>query len=436
MGQALLQAGLNHTHSGNLSALDPADPSRFWVTASGAPLGRLGPADLVRVRLADLGVEAGGRPSSETPTHRAVLGLTGARSCAHAHCLAGTLLGYEDPARPLFLRPAGRGGEDLPAARRFDPPDFWGRRLLGPVPVVSLKEGFCSSEEMVAVLSRALGESPLVLVAGHGPFCRGESLAACLRLLCVFEQSARTALLLARAGRPATPCIPGGLAGGLAAEGCLPRPEPPAPAAGRFAAWAEALFLLGLSAFGTGSASVRGLKGEMSFLPAAAAPRGWGLPLLRLRLDEEPAGLDVALHRTVHTRTPYRACILAPAPHAIAAAAGAAGSEILPVDDEARHAGVRLPVVAAEALSAAPEASPLPRLLQDGGGCLLLEGLGILGCGRERLAEAVLAVSVAERVCRLRAEIGLNHRLLGTPPPGRFEGGPPGGGRPPGESGC
>lgn len=430
MGQALLQAGLNHTHSGNLSALDPEDPSIFWITASGAPLGRLRPADLVPVRLEDLGVEAGGRPSSETPTHRAVLERTGARSCAHAHGLAGTLIGYEDPARPLFLQPAGRGRENLPATRRFDPPDFWGRRLLGSVPVVSLKQGWCSSEEMVDELPRALEGSPLVLVAGHGPFCRGESLAACLRLLCVFEQSARVACLLARAGRPAMPWAPGDLSRRLAAEGCLPRPEPPSSSFRGFADWAEALFVLGLGAFGTGSASVRGPRGEMGFLPAAAAPRGWRLPLFRLRLDEEPTGLDGILHRTVHTRTPYRACILAPAPHAIAAAAEAAGSEILPVDGEARHAGVRLPVAAAEELCAAPEASLLPRLLQAGGGCLLLEGLGILGCGRERLAEAALRVSVAERVCRLRAEIALNHRLLGTPPPERFEEGPPG------EDGC
>ncbi len=439
VGHALMQAGLNHTHSGNLSARDPADPSRFWITASGAPLGRLGPSDLVRVRLADLGVEAGGRPSSEARTHHAVLHRSGARACAHAHGLAGTLLGYEDPEKPRFLRPADPGREEHPGGRRFDPPDFWGLRLLGSVPVLSLKEGYGSSEEMVGEVSRALARSPLVLVAGHGPFCRGESLAACLRLLCVFEQSARISMLLARTGRPAAlRPWPGGPSGGLAAEGCLPRPGPPSPAAGRFAGWAEALFVLGLAAFGTGSASVRASGGEMRLFPAASAPRGWEIVPVRRRLDEEPAGLDEALHRTVHTRTPYRACILAPSPGAVAAAAAAGEAprgEILPVDDEARHAGVRLPIAPAEVLFAPPERSPLPRLLQEGGGCLLLEGLGILGCGRGRLAEAALRVSVAERVCRLRAEIACNHRLLGTPPPERFEGGPPAGVRSPGECG-
>lgn len=408
MGSALQRAGLNHTHSGNLSALDPAEPSRFWITASGAPLGNLRPAELVRVRLSDLAVEGRGRPSSELATHGAVLRLPGAAACAHAHALWGGLLGYEG------FRP--------PPGRRFDPPDLWGKRLLGPVPVVSFREAFGSSEEMVTGVSAALAASPLVLVAGHGPFCRGRSLADCLHRLCAFEQSAQIALLLVRAGAP-----PGGALASVAPAALAPEPgealpRPVArPAGGRFAAWAEALFALGLSAYGTGSMSVRLSRREIAWVPAAAAPQGWEIPWSRRLLEEEPAGLEGALHRLVHTQTSYRAGILAAAPHAIAAAAATPDSEILPVDDEARHAGIRLSIARAAAFLPDPEKSGLPRLLEEGGGCLLLEGVGILGCGRKGLAEAALRVALAERVCRLRHEIALNHRLLGTPPPERFE---------------
>ncbi|MEJ5359100.1 MAG: class II aldolase/adducin family protein [Desulfobacterales bacterium] len=421
MGSALQDAGLNHTHSGNLSALDPADPSRFWITASGAPLGNLRPAELVRVRLSDLAVEGGGRPSSELATHGAVLRLPGAAACAHAHAFFGGLLGYGEDGRPPLLSPPRREGHRPSPGRWFDPPDLWGRRILGPVPVVSFRESFGSGEEMVAGVAHALAGSPLVLVAGHGPFCRGRSLADCLHRLCVFEQSAQIALLLARAGAPAAGALASVAPAALAPEPGEAPPRPVArPASGRLAAWAEALFALGLSAYGTGSMSVRLSAREIAWLPAAAAPPGWAIPRVRRPLEEEPAGLEGALHRLVHTQTPYRAVILAAAPHAITAAAGP-DPEILPVDDEARHAGVRLLAARASAFLPDPEKSGLPRLLEEGGGCLLLEGVGVLGCGRNGLAEAALRVALAERVCRLRHEIALNHRLLGAPPPERFE---------------
>ncbi len=420
VGLALQLLGLNHTHSGNLSALDPADPSRFWITASGAPLGNLGPSELVRVCLSDFAVEGGGRPSSEVATHRAVLRLPGAAACAHAHALYGGLLGYESAGKPRLSAPRRKGTEVAPG-RWFTPPDLWGRLLLGPVPIVSFRQAFGSPEEMVQGIATALSGSPLVLVARHGPFCRGRSLAECLQRLCVFEQSARIAALLARtgAGSKSLPSLTSSQVF-LEAGERIPRPAV-RQAGGRRAAWSEALFTLGLSACGTGSMSVRLSSREIAWVPAAAAPRGWEIPQIRRPLDEEPFGLEGALHRLVHTRTPYRACILAAAPYAIAAAAATPDPEILPVDDEARHTGIRLKIVPAAAFLPDPEPSDLPRLLEAGGGCLILEGVGILGCGRKGLGEAALRVSLAERVCRLRHEIALNHRLFGSPPPVRFE---------------
>ena len=56
------------------------------------------------------------------------------------------------------------------------------------------------SAEMEERIPRYLAENPVTLVAGHGPFARGRSLAECLHTLSVLENSAALRLALQRRG--------------------------------------------------------------------------------------------------------------------------------------------------------------------------------------------------------------------------------------------
>ncbi|HSW49085.1 MAG TPA: class II aldolase/adducin family protein, partial [Bryobacteraceae bacterium] len=50
VGRALMRVNANNTHSGNLSARDPLDPDRFFVTASGSQCGALSARCIVPLR--------------------------------------------------------------------------------------------------------------------------------------------------------------------------------------------------------------------------------------------------------------------------------------------------------------------------------------------------------------------------------------------------
>jgi ribulose-5-phosphate 4-epimerase/fuculose-1-phosphate aldolase len=452
-GRALMRANLNNTHSGNLSCRDPHDPDRFYVTASGSPCGNLAARDVVRVRFDDMSWEGPARPSSEANTHRRVLSLPGVNACVHCHSIAGTLLGFESPREPIFLirqEPPTAAPED----RIFQPVDYWGTGLLGPVTAGTYKSTV-GSAEMEERIPGYLRQAPLTLVAGHGPFARGASLEECLHHLSVLENSAAVAIALRRrrvdtaavqrairahGAHPALPLPPRRLGGGdllpEAAADAATRPE--------FAYWLAYHFYLGLGAFGTGSMSRKLSADEMLFCPMSAAPEGVEVPLYRIPLRAgEPEAADVRLHRLIYAHTPFAACILASSPlataegmAALAAADGIGGLTgtpspiartpgrhpvVVPIDAEALHYNVRLPVAGLEALASGPAESPVPGLLLLGNGCCLVAGGGVIAAGEEHLDQAAYRVSLAERIARFRHEVALNHRTLGGPPVSAFE---------------
>ena len=75
--------GMTTTSGGNLSVLDP--DGGIWITPSRLDKGRLGPADIVRVR-PDGGHEGGAPPSSELPFHREIYRRRpDIRAIVHAH---------------------------------------------------------------------------------------------------------------------------------------------------------------------------------------------------------------------------------------------------------------------------------------------------------------------------------------------------------------
>ena len=179
IGAALMRANLNNTHSGNMSLRDPDDPGRFYVTASGSQCGALAPGDIVPVRFSDLGWEGTARPSSETNTHRRVLSLPGVNACVHCHSVASTLASFDSPEQPVLLTRL-TPEHDGDTRCFFQPVDFFGAGLLGTVPV-GIYRNPVGSAEMEERIPRHLEKSPVTLVAGHGPFARGRSLAECLQ---------------------------------------------------------------------------------------------------------------------------------------------------------------------------------------------------------------------------------------------------------------
>ena len=453
IGTALMRVNLNNTHSGNMSLRDPDDPGRFYVTASGSQCGALTPGDIVSVRFSDLGWEGTARPSSETNTHRRVLRLPKVNACVHCHSVASTLASFDSPEKPVLLtRLAPEHDGDTRCF--FQPVDFFGAGLLGTVPV-GIYRNPVGSAEMEQRIPRHLGESPVTIVAGHGPFARGRSLAACLHILSILENSAALRLALQRRGI-ATAGIQAALRskGVAAIFACRPRtsetPEPSGPPAddpalaADFTRWLTYNFNFGLGAYGTGSMSRKLAADEMVFCPMSAAPEGLEAPLYRIPLRApEPEAADVRLHRLIYTHTPFTACMVTTSPwataegmavlaetHGAAALLGPwAGIDytaghypmVVPIDAEAHYYDSRLPVADPACIAAGPPDNPIPNLLSRHRGRCIVAGCGLIAAGPTGLDQAAYIVSAAERSARFRQEVHLHSRLWGGPPPAAFE---------------
>jgi ribulose-5-phosphate 4-epimerase/fuculose-1-phosphate aldolase len=429
VGRALMRVNANNTHSGNISLRDPADPDRFYVTASGSQCGALTLRCIVPLRFAHAGWE-GVKPSTESGIHRRILALPGANACVHCHSVAATAMSFDSPAAPVL---GSRHGSD---GFVFQPVDRFGATRLGPVPV-GIYQAAVGSAEMEERLPGQLAHAPVAVVAGHGPFARGASLAECLRHLSLLESSVATALALRRRGVDIRPLQERLLTDGAEA---VFGPRPPASPAGRpaedprleaeFRYWAAYHFDTGLGAFGTGSMSVRVSEADMIFCPLSAAPEGFEVPLERVSLaDGNRRPGEVGLHATIYSRTGFRACMLAASPLAAAEgmavladpACGGQTPGLAPIDIEGRYLYGRLGLAEAACMRADRSCDPLPGLLQDHRGCCVVAGCGVLAAGRS-LEETAHHVSSAERIARLRQEVFLNHRLFGGPPLAEREG--------------
>jgi hypothetical protein len=193
-----------------------------------------------------------------------------------------------------------------------------------------------------------------------------------------------------------------------------------------------------LGAFGTGSMSRRISPDEMIFCPMSAAPQGIEVPLQRVSLHPTgPEAADVRVHRRIYADTSFKACMMASSPlataEAMAALAAADGVQsladppeprprpaetcpaVIPIDAEAAHYKIRLPVARFHALADDAVPNLVSSLMRIGNGCCLIAGYGVIAAGEERLAQAAYRVSLAERVARFRLEVDLNHRALGGP---------------------
>ncbi|MEJ2108566.1 MAG: class II aldolase/adducin family protein [Acidobacteriota bacterium] len=135
-GDAIRRVNGNNTHSGNLSMRDPADPDRFFTTASGSQIGALVPRDIVPIKFTEVSW-GDSRASTESNIHRKVLNLPGANACIHCHHILSTVMSFDNRDCQLFLKYIG----DDPEGNQefvFQPVDIHGASIIGRVKAGSL----------------------------------------------------------------------------------------------------------------------------------------------------------------------------------------------------------------------------------------------------------------------------------------------------------
>ena len=180
----LVKAGLVIRTWGNASGIDRAK-GLVVIKPSGVPYQKMAPQQMVVVAL-DSGqvIEGGLNPSSDTPTHlelyRAFAGIGG---IVHTHS--------------LFATAWAQAGRTLPALGTTHADYFCGpvpcTRLLKPGEIKSDYEANTGRVIVETFARREPLSCPGVLVASHGPFAWGQTVAAAVENALVLEHLARLA---------------------------------------------------------------------------------------------------------------------------------------------------------------------------------------------------------------------------------------------------
>ncbi|NLJ77005.1 MAG: aldolase [Peptococcaceae bacterium] len=173
VGRDLFLAGLNNSHSGNLS-LRRAD--RIVITGKGAMLGRLEEKDLIETALTGPDSNTS-LASTEIIVHKAIYQHTSGLAIVHAHPVYAISLS-------LLLE-------------EIIPIDAEGAYLLDKIPVLEAKVSI-GSPEVEEKLPALLKNHKIALVRGHGSFAIGDTLeeayhwTSCLESICRIIYLTRT----------------------------------------------------------------------------------------------------------------------------------------------------------------------------------------------------------------------------------------------------
>lgn len=164
VGRALFEAGLNNSHSGNLSV---RVGDRVVITRRGAMLAELTPEDLVSVGLRQDDIDIA-LASKEVNVHRAIYDATPAIAVVHTHPRSAIALSLTNVD--------------------IVPVDMEGRYYFQRVPVLGVEKAV-GSKELEKELPALLKDFPVVMVRGHGAFAAGENLEEGLRISHALEWS-------------------------------------------------------------------------------------------------------------------------------------------------------------------------------------------------------------------------------------------------------
>lgn len=181
--RALGSSGLVDLTFGNVSVLDPG-AGVFAIKPSGVDYADLTPEDMVLVDLQGQVVEGRWRPSSDTPTHVALLrSFAGIRSVVHTHSRYAVSFAQAGRNIPLLgTTHADYFYGDVPVTRGLTPEEIQGHYEL-------------ATGEVIIETLRGLEPTnmPAVLVRHHGPFTWGSSGAKAVEIAVALEAVAQMA---------------------------------------------------------------------------------------------------------------------------------------------------------------------------------------------------------------------------------------------------
>jgi len=179
--QGIYHAGLVTMHSGNASGID-RKRGLVFIKPSGMDYDKMKPADLVVTDLEGKKVRSKWKPSVDLPhhlfiyKHRADIG-----GIIHTHSNFATSFAMLERPIPAYLTAiADEFGDEVPCAPYVD------------------NVGDHIGEAVIA----AAGRSPAVLLAHHGVFAFGPTVAAAFKAAVMVEDVARTCLLALQLGQP------------------------------------------------------------------------------------------------------------------------------------------------------------------------------------------------------------------------------------------
>lgn len=183
---------------GNVSELDPA-AGVLAIKPSGVPYDRLGVDDIVVVDLEARLVAGTLRPSSDTRTHVVLyraFAAEGIRGIAHTHSTYATAWAQARHPIPIY----GTTHADYLAG------DVRCTTVIADERLADYEAA--TGEQIVAcVPASAARTTPMVLVAGHGPFAWGPDATTAVYHAAMLEQIAHMAFIT-RGIDPATPRLP------------------------------------------------------------------------------------------------------------------------------------------------------------------------------------------------------------------------------------
>jgi len=383
-GAACVAAGLQNTHSGNLSVREdlPGGPE-MYITRSGAMLGHIERDDICAPGLDEPRPEVKGA-SSESEVHRGALKYS--RAVIHAHPLCASVIS------------ADRG--------KIRPADLWGLSILGEIPVLEF-DPWVGNPGVREKIPEVLRNHPVMMTARHGSFARGDNLAEALYHTAILECSSKViyeSMLLgvdlekARRAAGESEIIENFGEFLLNDEMTKNNGTEHSP---KIEYALRDVFYLGLSPFGTGSVSIRDGR-EMLFVPAASRPKGFEGPVRREPVEaSEDDGWEISLHKAAYSAGQVGAAVFTMSPEALAQAWLEAQNEtwlIKPIDIEGQYHYPSIPVMRADDDVTQIAGSAVRHKM------VVLAGAGVLATGID-LAAAMHQVSSIKNICFYRTAL-------------------------------